>query len=134
MATSYAYGATVTKGTTASGERFSGEIFAYDDAAKLLVVRTPGEISNSYDLKFINVAGAKDVEIDASTAKDPEALPNRGTILAASAASRRRAERRKTAGDNIGEKRQRVGAGPCFDALARTLPCRWNKDVIVVHG
>ena len=130
MSTSYAHGATVTKGTTASGESFRGEIFAYDDGAKLLVVRTPGEISNSYDLKFVNVAGAKDIEIDASTAKDPEALPT---------VDDPRRERRfeaacraaKTAGDNIGENVSAL-AQDVFDALARTLPCKWNKDVIVV--
>ena len=37
----------------------------------------------------------------------------------------------KTAGDNIGENVSAL-AQDVFDALARTLPCKWNKDVIVV--
>ena len=36
MTVEYAHGATVTSGTTASGESFRGEIFAYDADAGVL--------------------------------------------------------------------------------------------------
>ena len=75
MTVEYAHGATVTSGTTASGESFRGEIFAYDADAGVLAVRTPGDVSNSFDVRFVNVDGATNVVVDASTAREPDALP-----------------------------------------------------------
>ena len=130
MTVEYAHGATVTSGTTASGESFRGEIFAYDADAGVLAVRTPGDVSNSFDVRFVNVDGATNVVVDASTAREPDALPT---------VDEPRRERRmenalrcaKTAADNIGENVSAL-AQDVFDALARTLPCKWNGDVIVV--
>ncbi len=130
MTVEYAHGATVTSGTTASGESFRGEIFAYDADAGVLAVRTPGDVSNSFDVRFVNVDGATNVVVDASTAREPDALPT---------VDEPRCERRmenalrcaKTAADNIGENVSAL-AQDVFDALARTLPCKWNGDVIVV--
>jgi hypothetical protein len=130
MTVEYAHGATVTSGTTASGESFRGEIFAYDADAGVLAVRTPGDVSNSFDVRFVNVDGATNVVVDASTAREPDALPT---------VDEPRRERRmenalrcaKAAADNIGENVSAL-AQDVFDALARTLPCKWNGDVIVV--
>ncbi len=130
MTVEYAHGATVTSGTTASGESFRGEIFAYDADAGVLAVRTPGDVSNSFDVRFVNVDGATNVVVDASTAREPDALPT---------VDEPRRERRmenalrcaKTAADNIGENVSAL-AQDVFDALARTLPCKWNGDVIVI--
>ena len=125
----YNPGASVT-GTLATGGKFQGEIFAYDASTSMLAVRTPGEISNSYDLKLINVADAKDVKVDTSKVNAIGKLPDIDDP---------RRERRfanalkhaRVAADNIGENVSAL-AQDVFDALARTLPCRWDADVIVV--
>ena len=130
MTVEYAHGATVTSGTTASGESFRGEIFAYDADAGVLAVRTPGDVSNSFDVRFVNVDGATNVVVDASTAREPDAAPvadeppDEPTMENALRCA-------KTAADNIGENVSAL-AQDVFDALARTLPCKWNGDVIVV--
>ena len=127
--TNYPAGATVS-GTTSSGERFSGEIFAYDEANRVLAVRFVGEISNSHDVTLVNERDASNIEVDASTAKDLGPLPD---------VDDPRRQRRfdnatrvaKNMADNIGENVSAL-AQDVFDALARTLPCKWNGDVIVV--
>ena len=127
--TTYPAGATVS-GTTSSGERFSGEIFAYDDANGVLAVRSAGEISNSHDVTLVNERDARDIEVDASTAKDLGPLPEvddprRGRRFENATRAA------KNMADNIGENVSAL-AQDVFDALARTLPCKWNGDVIVV--
>ena len=127
--TNYPAGAKVS-GTTSSGERFSGEIFAYDEANRVLAVRSVGEISNSHDVTLVNERDASNIEVDASTAKDLGPLPD---------VDDPRRQRRfdnatrvaKNMADNIGENVSAL-AQDVFDALARTLPCKWNGDVIVV--
>lgn len=130
MPPSYPHGALVKSGKTASGESFAGEIFAYDAASGILTLRAPGEISNTHDLKFVNVTNAVDVVVDASSARDAQKCP---------AVDDPRRERRlenalrvaRAQADNIGENVSAL-AQDVFDALSRTLPCRWNGDVIVV--
>jgi hypothetical protein len=125
----YTPGASVT-GTLANGGAFQGEIFAYDASTSMLAVRTAGEISNSYDLKLVNVSDAKDVKVDASKVnaigKLPEVDDPRRERRFANAL-----KQAQIAADNIGENVSAL-AQDVFDALARTLPCRWESNVIVV--
>ena len=131
MSVKYVHGATVKSGKTSSGENFGpGEIFAYDESSQILTLRKLGELSNSYDLEFVNVKGASEVVIDDSTKSDAKPCPN---------VDEPRRERRfenacraaRAMADNVGENVSAL-AQDVFDALARTLPCRWNGDVIVV--
>lgn len=130
MAPSYPHGALVKSGKTASGESFAGEVFCYDAVSDVLTLRAPGEISNTHDLKFVNVKNAVDVVVEASSARDAQKCP----MVDAPRCERRFENALRVAraqADNIGENVSAL-AQDVFDALSRTLPCRWNGDVIVV--
>mmetsp|Transcript_6662 Transcript_6662/g.19898 ORF Transcript_6662/g.19898 Transcript_6662/m.19898 type:complete len:175 (+) Transcript_6662:369-893(+) len=132
-ASSFPIGASVS-GTTASGDPFGGVVYSYDPRLHLCVLRAPGDIQNSHHVHVVRTKGAKvmhrvDATGDAARITE-ETLP---------AIDRGRQERRFEASvkaaqfvaDNIGENVTEQ-AQEIFDALARTLPCRWNDQVIVV--
>eukprot|EP00227_Mantoniella_beaufortii_P017542 CAMPEP_0197585084 /NCGR_PEP_ID=MMETSP1326-20131121/7490_1 /TAXON_ID=1155430 /ORGANISM="Genus nov. species nov., Strain RCC2288" /LENGTH=173 /DNA_ID=CAMNT_0043149537 /DNA_START=57 /DNA_END=578 /DNA_ORIENTATION=- len=118
-------------GVTALGEAFKGEVFSYDDGMGLAVLRTQGDIINTHDVRILRVQGVTGLK-SIPPAKPPvmETLPvvdearcqkrEEGAVKAAQASAA-----------NIG-----VGvtseAQDIFDALARTLPCRWDSKTIVV--
>lgn len=128
---SYPRGARIT-GTLPSGDAFDGEVWAHDASSSFVCVRVPGEVSNTHDVRLINTSDVKDIAI-----ADGRGVTNWKDRLPEVDDARR--ERRfanalkhaQIAADNIGENVSAL-AQDVFDALARTLPCRWESDVIVV--
>lgn len=49
-------------GVTPLGEKFSGEVFSYDDAMGLAVLRTKGDIINTHDVRILRVEGVQDLK------------------------------------------------------------------------
>lgn len=49
-------------GVTPLGEKFSGEVFSYDDALGLAVLRTKGDIINTHDVRILRVLGIQDLK------------------------------------------------------------------------
>ena len=118
-------------GTTASGEAFSGSVFTYDEGTKIAVLRTEGEIINTHDVRVLNTEGCANVRSKPpASAVALDALP---------VVDRARSERREEANVKAAHaSAANIGVGvtqeaqDIFDALARTLPCRWQDRNIVV--
>ena len=49
-------------GVTPLGEAFNGEVYSYDDAMGLAVLRTTGDIINTHDVRILRVEGVKDLK------------------------------------------------------------------------
>ena len=159
-------------GVMPNGEKFSGEVFGYDEATGLVTVRAPGNIGGTHDVRIIKAEACTDVKsIPPKTpAKTDGAMPavddtrskkrEEENIKAAQARagespdpSRRPARARKqtlhfstldprvvpsltvapspiAANIGVGVTQE---AQDIFDALARTLPCRWaDRDIVVM--
>ena len=163
-------------GVMPNGEKFSGEVFGYDEATGLVTVRAPGNIGGTHDVRIIKAEACTDVKsIPPKTpAKTDGAMPavddtrskkrEEENIKAAQARagespgpSRRPARARKQTLHSPLSTHPRVvpsltevapfsdpiaanvGVGvtqeaqDSFDALARTLPCRWaDRDIVVM--
>ena len=118
-------------GVTSTGEKFSGEVYTFDQGTGIAVLRTKGDIVNSHDVRVLNTAGCVDVKSVAPKEKPTlEKLP----VVDEARNQKREAAAIKAAqasAANIG-----VGvtqeAQDIFDALARTLPCAWDGQDIAV--
>ena len=49
-------------GVTSTGEKFSGEVYTFDEGTGIAVLRTKGDIVNSHDVRVLNTAGCVDVK------------------------------------------------------------------------
>jgi hypothetical protein len=118
-------------GTTATGDAFAGEVFTYDEGTKLAVLRAEGEIINTHHVYVLNTAGCMNVRSNAPATKPTfDALP---------VVDKARSERREEVNVKAAQaSAANIGVGvtqeaqDIFDALARTLPCSWEGQVIKV--
>jgi hypothetical protein len=74
-AAEWGIGCTVS-GVTPLGEKFSGEVFSYDEGMGLAVLRSQGEIINTHDVRILRVAGVTGLASTSPTTPPPlENLP-----------------------------------------------------------
>mmetsp|Transcript_5327 Transcript_5327/g.18145 ORF Transcript_5327/g.18145 Transcript_5327/m.18145 type:complete len:186 (+) Transcript_5327:61-618(+) len=128
-------------GVSSCGDPFGGVVYAVDDTLGLAVLRAPGDIQNSHHVQIINCdANTKtDVKVLNSVSPPPNSRGEEEGRAALPVIDKGRQERRfETAvkaaqfvADNIGENVTEE-AQEIFDALARTLPCRWKNQEIIV--
>ncbi|PSC67016.1 Anticodon-binding domain [Micractinium conductrix] len=109
----YAVGAQVEVELSLPGgsETASGTVFAYDAASDRLVLRQPGSTPFHSTLRLLKGADV------ARVTQLKAAPPGGATPLPAV---------------DLGRCREREEKAAIFDALAKTLPCRWDGDRIVV--
>jgi hypothetical protein len=130
--TSFQIGASVS-GTTAAGDPFGGVVYSHDESLQLAVLRTPGDIQNSHHVQIVRTKGANvmhSIPPQNGEEKFEEKLP----VIDKGRQERRFETAVKAAqfvADNIGENVTEQ-AQEIFDALARTLPCRWKQQDIIV--
>ena len=141
----WSVGCQVSLSTTLGDDVVEGEVFAYEDKTKTLVLRTPvsgtgaGHLGDKegYDVKILNANFIKQV-IKAEPA----------AAMAAAAKSKplpyvctKRAEQREAKALQGARKRaEQIGVGvtrqaqAVFDSINKTLPCKWKERDIVVIG
>jgi len=143
----WAVGCKVTLSTTL-GEVVSGEVFAYDHQTKCLVIRerkvdvdeadkvlnqTPS--SGSWNARIINASFIKEV----LSAERPSSSDS--TSLSLPVVDLDRCEKREKRSLEDAQKRaELIGIGvtreaqSVFEALAKTMPCKWDETKIIVLG
>ena len=52
----------VVSGVTATGEKFAGEVFTFDEGTGLAVLRAKGDIVNTHDVRILRVEGVSDLK------------------------------------------------------------------------
>jgi hypothetical protein len=126
-------------GVSSCGDPFGGVVYAVDDALGLAVLRAPGDIQNRHHVQIINCDAKKTVKVINSVSPPPNSRREEEDRAPLPIIDKGRQERRfETAvkaaqfvADNIGENVTEE-AQEIFDALARTLPCRWKNQEIIV--
>ena len=119
-------------GLMPNGEKFSGEVFGYDEATGLVTVRAPGNIGGTHDVRIVKVDACTDVKsIPPKTpAKTDGAMPVVDDVRSKKREEENiKAAQARAANIGVGVTQE---AQDIFDALARTLPCRWQDRNIVV--
>mmetsp|Transcript_8196 Transcript_8196/g.28153 ORF Transcript_8196/g.28153 Transcript_8196/m.28153 type:complete len:181 (-) Transcript_8196:51-593(-) len=138
----WAVGCQVELATTLTDEEtVKGEVFAYDDKTKTLVLREPygGSKGNThlgekegYNIRMLNTNYVTKI-VSAEPAKQPQAqvLPY--------VCTKRAEEREAKALMGANKRAEQIGVGvtraaqSVFDSVNKTLPCRWQgKDIIVI--
>mmetsp|Transcript_15642 Transcript_15642/g.21624 ORF Transcript_15642/g.21624 Transcript_15642/m.21624 type:complete len:193 (+) Transcript_15642:185-763(+) len=116
---------------TILGEDFSGELFAFDKSTNCVVIQELGENKTVRILKANYIKEVVETEARPAGSKEERAaLPS----LDMGRLQEREAQALKTAE----EEAKKIGVGvsdeaqDLFDALSKTLPCRWAEKVIVV--
>jgi len=114
---------------TLLGEDVAGELFAYDKVTGMLVIQEKGESKGN--MRLLKANSIKEVEILEKLAEPAE--------LKLPAVDLRRLQAREAAALKAAEdEAKRIGVGvselaqDIFDALSKTLPCRWDAKRIVV--
>lgn len=114
----------------AAPETAAGQVFAYDAATDRLVLRTPGSTPFHSGLRIVKGEHVTGLSFTQEGEPAPEPLP--GVDLQRCREREEKAVRAaeaEAAKIGVGVSRQ---AQAIFDALAKTLPCRWDGDRIVV--
>lgn len=139
-------------GVTLLGEKFSGEVFSYDDAMGLAVLRTKGDITNTHDVRVLRVEGVQNLKsTPPATAPVLEPLPlvDEARCQKREEASIRAAQ--ASAGECCESIRPKYNHSPSHEnptshslsltrllflfshSLATRLPTRFPLSVVVVH-
>lgn len=116
---------------TCSGEEVSGTVFAYDTAAEMLMLREKGAHNGVSTLRLLAVAQVAETL--------SERHPTGPVELELPVVDEERCRRREEKALKLAEQDyDRVGVGvskeaqAIFEALSKTLPCKWRKKTIVV--
>ncbi|KAI7840146.1 hypothetical protein COHA_005929 [Chlorella ohadii] len=128
----YAVGATVELELTLPGgtETASGVVFAYDAATDRLVLRQPGSTPFHSSLRILKGEHVTNILQLKPAAGPAEPLPAVDLQRCREREDKAvRAAEAEAAKIGVGVTRQ---AQVIFDALAKTLPCRWDGERIVV--
>lgn len=118
--------------TLVTGEEVSGEVFTSDKAADVIVLKTAGSKPDQHGLRMISLKAVKDIleRTPPPAGYQMEKLPD---VL-----EDRLARREQEAVKAAEVEAERIGQGvtreaqALFDAIAKTLPCRWSEKSIVV--
>ncbi|EEH57278.1 uncharacterized protein MICPUCDRAFT_47278 [Micromonas pusilla CCMP1545] len=121
----------VVSGVTATGEKFAGEVFTFDEGTGLAVLRAKGDIVNTHDVRILRAEGVSDLK--STPPSDPPKMEKLPVVDEARCQKREEAAVKAAtiSAANIGVD-VTAEAQDIFDALARTLPCRWEGRSIVV--
>ena len=116
------------KVTTLLDTTITGTIYAYDPITSSLTLITSTSPNGTHDVRILKVSFLRDVAVLATAPKTTfsDATPkisrvNAGRVVAAAAA------REQKIGKGVSKEGQDI-----FDALSRTMPCRWADKSIVV--
>mmetsp|Transcript_12372 Transcript_12372/g.40719 ORF Transcript_12372/g.40719 Transcript_12372/m.40719 type:complete len:170 (+) Transcript_12372:74-583(+) len=131
MAEDYALGSQVTARTT-TGETVTGEVFAFDAAAQCVVLREPGVNPQTHNVRVVKLNHVAEVlsRTPPPAGWVPEPLPqvDMDKCHQREEFAIKRAEMEKAhIGIGVSAEAQDI-----FDALVKTLPCRWDATTIVV--
>lgn len=118
---------------TDKGEEISGVVFAHDRNTNCLLLKETGSHSGVCNLRFVNVEFIKEI-----VSHTP---PNDSFDTKLPAVDLERCKRREEKALKQAEaEASKVGVGvtneaqSIFDALSKTMPCRWrNKTIIVLE-
>ncbi|OZJ06725.1 hypothetical protein BZG36_00388 [Bifiguratus adelaidae] len=119
------------KATTAIGEEVSGTVFTYDTTTNCLSRAFPGSSKSTF--KILKISHLKDFALTPVDPNTPSIVPeikhiSLDRVRAREAAAVKEAQQRLARiGEGVTTEAQDI-----FDALSKTLPCRWAKDSIVV--
>ncbi|CCX10924.1 anticodon-binding domain-containing protein [Pyronema domesticum] len=118
--------------TTILDDTITGTVYAYDPITSTVTLITSATTgSGPHDIRMIKVSFLKDVAVTGAApagVKFSTAEPRIGKVSAASlAAALAEQKRAATLGKGVTKDGQDI-----FDALHRTMPCRWHEKTIVV--
>lgn len=108
-----------------------GEVFAFDRGTKLLVLQRQGTTPSDTTFRIINTANIKEI---ASNTPGEGALEQELPVIDLPRSRAREDRAVQVARADV----HKIGVGvtrqaqQLFDALSRTLPCRWDGKKIVV--
>lgn len=117
--------------TTTLGEKFDGQVIAFDEKAKCVVFQDIGASGSRRSLRFVVTSYIEDVKLIGKSESPLDLQISHIDLTFVKA--REEAAIRQAEADA-----QRIGVGvseeaqDIFDALSRTLPVRWDKTTIVV--
>ena len=115
------------------GTTVVGTIYAFDQAANIIVIESPsaGEASDKVDWRMVNAAVVEGVAVKREApAASPRALPAVSEEQLAARAEKLERQHQ--------EALSKIGTGvtadaqQTFDWLSKTLPCAWDGKTIVV--
>lgn len=114
-------------------EEISGEVFAFDKTARIVVLKQPGSAPRSSKIRIVSEKHLASVVMGKRPAQPPDmSLPHINMQ-----ACREREEKALKAAE---ADAARIGMGvskvaqQMFDALAKTMPCKWDqKDIVVLE-
>lgn len=119
---------------TVSGEEVSGELFAHDKQANMLLLRQKGSTPFHHHLQLLRKSQIKGV-----ISSEPPALPLAAAPLPY-VDPQRSQDRLSRALQTAQSEADKIGQGVTpqgqfiFDTLVKTMPCKWQGQSIVVLG
>lgn len=125
----------VVKVKTTFGDEYEGEMFGYDTNSNCIILQEPEDMPNrSY--RVLMLPFVENVQVLSVPSADvmQEALQKQFPAIN----MRKLAAREQQALQKAHENMLRIGVGvspeaqTIFNALSRTLPCRWDKTTIIV--
>lgn len=117
---------------TSFGEAIEGHVLAYDKASSILVLQEGDMTGGRRNLRFLKTNFIKEVKLVGQAPQEAYELkftpPDMKSLQDREEAAIKQAE----------AEAERIGVGvtaeaqDIFDALSKTLPCRWDKTTILV--
>lgn len=134
-----------------TGSVIEGQIFTYDETTDIVVLQSPAANGQSargakHDFHFLKVSALKDVSVISGPGSQSPSSPasasdaGAGLVPIGNLNIDKVVQRENIAVRQERERIARIGVGVTkeaqhiFDALAKTLPCVWNNEQIIILG
>jgi small nuclear ribonucleoprotein (snRNP)-like protein len=117
-------------------EMIEGQVYAYDPSMNMLVLYESGDQHESSKRKTFRIVHTKQCKCISVAKRKQSAVPFSNTSQPLPGVNLDKLKERENSA--VAERKQKLGfnvshdAQNIFDALSKTLPCRWNQNEIIV--